>query len=151
MRVWPLVVLTCTVALAAACGGSPSNGADSAEYARGLQVAADEARATAGVVPLAENQCAIDQARQRAGGLVGRSLTHADLTPLMQACQVSFAGENLARSDRPADDVVNAWLDSAGHRANLLSDEFVAQGIACVPDGEDQVCSHVLLGSEAGS
>lgn len=151
MRGGPLVILACTVALVAACGGSPSNGADSAEYARGLQAAADQARLSAGVVALTESECAVEQAQQRAEDLVGRSLSHADLTPLMQACEVSFAGENLARSRSSGNEVVDAWLDSSGHRANLLNVEFVAQGLACVPDGENQVCSHVFLGSEAGS
>lgn len=43
-----------------------------------------------------------------------------------------FAGENLAIDFTDAEDVVAAWLKSAGHRRNLLSDRYDEFGLAAV-------------------
>lgn len=39
------------------------------------------------------------------------------------------AGENIARGQRTAEAVVNAWLNSEGHRRNILSPNFTHIGI----------------------
>lgn len=47
----------------------------------------------------------------------------------------SYAGENLAVNFVDSKDVVDAWMDSPGHRANILSDYFTEIGIG-VADGK---------------
>lgn len=42
----------------------------------------------------------------------------------------SYAGENLAVNFSDSEDVVAAWMDSPGHRANILSGKFTEIGIA---------------------
>lgn len=44
----------------------------------------------------------------------------------------TYAGENLAIDFSEAEDVVAAWMRSASHRRNLLSDRYVDTGIAAV-------------------
>lgn len=44
--------------------------------------------------------------------------------------EFSEAGENLAVNFTDSDDVERAWMDSPGHRANILSDRFTEIGIA---------------------
>jgi len=44
----------------------------------------------------------------------------------------SYAGENLAVNFFDADDVVDAWMDSPDHRANILNDNFTDIGVAAV-------------------
>ncbi|MBX4188309.1 MAG: CAP domain-containing protein [Candidatus Doudnabacteria bacterium] len=41
-------------------------------------------------------------------------------------------GENLAMDFTSADAVVNAWMNSPGHRANILNEKFEDQGMAAV-------------------
>ncbi len=41
-----------------------------------------------------------------------------------------YAGENLAINFSDSNDVVKAWMDSPGHRANILSNHFTEIGIA---------------------
>lgn len=41
----------------------------------------------------------------------------------------SIAGENLARGQNTPESVVTAWMNSEGHRANILYDEFTSVGI----------------------
>ena len=44
-----------------------------------------------------------------------------------------YAGENLAVNFADSEDIVEAWLVSEGHRANLLNDRFTEIGIAIAP------------------
>ena len=44
-------------------------------------------------------------------------------------------GENIARGQRSPQDVVNAWMNSSGHRANILSTSFTQIGVGYVADG----------------
>lgn len=86
-------------------------------------------------------------AQHRAEDLVGTPyLTHASLDAVMSECGVSTAGENLSRSSANPEDVVAAWMASPGHRANILDPTFTQIGVACVPDGDELLCSEVFLG-----
>ncbi|PZF79586.1 CAP domain-containing protein, partial [Jiangella anatolica] len=41
----------------------------------------------------------------------------------------SWGGENIAAGYSSAEDVVKGWMDSPGHRANILNCDFVAIGV----------------------
>ncbi len=45
------------------------------------------------------------------------------------------AGENIARGQRTPQEVVNAWMNSSGHRANILNSSFTQIGVGYVTDG----------------
>ena len=45
------------------------------------------------------------------------------------------AGENIARGQRSPQEVVNAWMNSEGHRANILNTSFTQIGVGYVADG----------------
>ena len=45
------------------------------------------------------------------------------------------AGENIARGQTSPQSVVNAWMNSAGHRANILSASFTQIGVGYVAGG----------------
>lgn len=45
------------------------------------------------------------------------------------------AGENIAQGQRTAQEVVNAWMNSAGHRANILNANYTHIGVGYVADG----------------
>ncbi len=45
------------------------------------------------------------------------------------------AGENIARGQRSPEAVVNAWMNSSGHRANILNASFTEIGVGYVADG----------------
>lgn len=48
----------------------------------------------------------------------------------------SAAGENIAAGQRTAEEVMNAWLNSSGHRANILNKNFDTIGIGYVEGGQ---------------
>ena len=47
----------------------------------------------------------------------------------------TFAGENLARGQKTPEEVVNAWMNSPGHRKNILSARYTQIGVGYVADG----------------
>lgn len=47
----------------------------------------------------------------------------------------TFAGENLARGQKTPEQVVNAWMNSSGHRKNILSERYTQIGVGYVADG----------------
>lgn len=47
----------------------------------------------------------------------------------------SYAGENIAMGYSSAQAVVDAWMNSAGHRANILSASFTSIGVGYVANG----------------
>jgi uncharacterized protein YkwD len=44
----------------------------------------------------------------------------------------SYAGENIAAGQTTVDQVMTAWLNSPGHCANLMNQNFTDVGVACV-------------------
>lgn len=63
-----------------------------------------------------------------------------------------YAGENLAVNFSDSENVVQAWMNSEGHRANILNDKFSEIGIAIAPgtyQGRDTIYVVQLFGSPA--
>ena len=65
------------------------------------------------------------------------SPTYGSPFEMMKAFGLSYrsAGENIARGQRTPDEVVTAWMNSSGHRANILNSSFKTIGVGYVADG----------------
>lgn len=121
---------------------------DLAAYAQGLADATNAARSAEGLDPLTDSSCAREGAAGRVRELVGdHALEHAPLAPVISACAPSTtAAENLSRAAAQPLAVVEAWLGSPGHRANVLDGTLEELGVACLRDGDQVLCSAVFLG-----
>lgn len=119
------------------------------DYAKQLFHATNTARAEAGLDPLDWSQCAADQAAERAAVTLPKGvLEHAPLTP---ACgDHSAAGENLVHSTGMPTHVVEAWLGSPGHAANILSPDFTELGVACLASDIDYPAAPALTPQRTG-
>jgi uncharacterized protein YkwD len=55
-------------------------------------------------------------------------------------------GENIAMGQRTTDEAVNAWMNSPGHRANILNGGYKKIGVAAyrTPDGTVYWCQEFL-------
>lgn len=55
----------------------------------------------------------------------------------LKALGISYqsAGENIAKGQKTAEEVVEAWMNSEGHRANILDSNFTHIGVGYVKDG----------------
>lgn len=122
-------------------------GVDPADYAADLLGAAQAARTASGLPAWQPAACAGPAAEERARALVGADLVHAPLDPVLAACApLATAAENLSRAAAAPRDVVDAWLGSAGHRANIEDPTLTQAATACVVDDGQLLCSLVLVG-----
>jgi uncharacterized protein YkwD len=57
---------------------------------------------------------------------------------MMKSFGISYrcAGENIAMGYQTPDAVVEAWIDSEGHRENILNENFTQIGVGYVSDGK---------------
>jgi uncharacterized YkwD family protein/spore coat assembly protein SafA len=65
------------------------------------------------------------------------SPTYGTPFQMIKAFGLSYrtAGENIAYGQRTPQDVVNAWMNSSGHRANILNASYTQIGVGYVPSG----------------
>ena len=66
------------------------------------------------------------------------SPTYGSPFQMMKSFGISYknAGENIARGQATPAAVVNAWMNSSGHRANILNSSFTHIGVGYVSDGK---------------
>ena len=107
-------------------------------FPQALVSLANEARVADGESPLGTSQTLEMAARLKAEDMASKGY-FAHVSPegqspwywLKQAgYSFSYAGENLAVDFSDSADVSRAWLDSPGHRANILNKNFLETGIA---------------------
>ena len=100
-------------------------------------------RAKVGLAPLRENWQLSRVARFKSQDMHdNRYFSHNSPTygtpfQMIRSFGISYraAGENIARGQRTPAAVVAAWMNSAGHRANILSGSFTEIGVGYVADG----------------
>ncbi|MFC7685857.1 CAP domain-containing protein [Ureibacillus sp. GCM10028918] len=65
------------------------------------------------------------------------SPTYGTPFELMTSLGISYraAGENIAKGQRTAQEVVEAWMNSEGHRANILNSNFTHIGVGYAQNG----------------
>lgn len=65
------------------------------------------------------------------------SPTYGSPFDMMKQFGISYhtAGENIAMGQQTPESVVNAWMNSEGHRANILNSSFTTIGVGYVADG----------------
>ena len=94
-------------------------------------------RAQNGLKPLAENWEHSRVARYKSADMASRryfsheSPTYGSPYQMMRSFGISFrsAGENIAYGQRTPAAVVGAWMNSSGHRANILSSSYTQIGV----------------------
>ncbi len=65
------------------------------------------------------------------------SPTYGSPFDMMKHFGISYtaAGENIAKGQKSAEQVVQAWMNSEGHRANIMSSKYSHIGVGYVADG----------------
>ncbi|UZN04131.1 CAP domain-containing protein [Cellulomonas sp. S1-8] len=104
-------------------------------------------RAAAGLPALAVSACATDQAVARGSLLVAEGrFEHDPLGPILEACASRTVGENLSLGYSGAQAAVTGWMNSQGHRENILRGSFSQIGVGCVSGQRGWLCVQVFLG-----
>lgn len=103
----------------------------------------NEHRAARGLKPLAQNWELSRVARYKSQDMKdNRYFSHTSPVygspyQMMRSFGITYrsAGENIAKGYRTPEDVVNGWMNSAGHRANILNAGFAEIGVGYVASG----------------
>lgn len=114
----------------------PSQGdSTNSTYAQQVISLVNEERAKAGLAPLNEAANVTQAANVRAQEIV-RSFSHtrpdgSSFSSVLQQNGVSYrgAGENIAYGQRTAAEVMDGWMNSSGHRANILNANYTNIGV----------------------
>ncbi|MGW6225074.1 CAP domain-containing protein, partial [Streptomyces olivaceus] len=106
-----------------------------AAEAQVLKLVNDE-RAKVGCSPVAANSALRELAEDFSGAMAAQGFfDHTDpsgATPWDRAAAAGISGlggENIARGQADAQAVMDAWMDSPGHRANILNCDFQTLGV----------------------
>ena len=85
---------------------------------------------------LRRNDCVQKWARRQARKMARQErMFHQDLQPVLRNCGLSTVGENVAYGYPTGQAVVRGWMNSPGHRENILRREFRLMGIAARKGG----------------
>lgn len=128
---------------AAPAAGAPGASLSPAQYAARILAAVNQQRRARGLAALAADGCAGRYAQAQAERMAAaRSIGHQDLNPVLDSCGGSRAAENVAVSPDSPEAVVDAWMASPSHRANILDPQLtsVGTGAALGGDGRWYVC-----------
>ncbi|PRX74020.1 putative YkwD family protein [Cohnella sp. SGD-V74] len=122
-------------------GNTGNSGSEVSNSAFATQVVTlvNQERAKAGLKPLASTNAALtkmalDKAKDmyNNGYFDHNSPTYGSPFDMMKKYGINYryAGENIAKGQRTPQEVMNAWMNSPGHRANILSANFTTIGVA---------------------
>src|SRR3954453_11734571 len=90
-------------------------------------------RAAVGLAPLKVSGCAQTFALTWSEHMAATAdFSHQSLTPIMTGCGARGAGENIAYGATSAEQFMDLWMNSAGHKANILRAGFTLVGVGGV-------------------
>jgi uncharacterized protein YkwD len=119
-----------------------------ADYAARLVADVNAERRSRGLAALAVASCpggfADSQAQRMAAA---RAIFHQDLNPVLDRCGGSKAAENVGRTAGSPEQLVQAWMASSGHRANILDPALRTVGCGAAQGSDGYwYASQVFLG-----
>ncbi|MBP1999624.1 putative YkwD family protein [Paenibacillus shirakamiensis] len=108
-----------------------------ADYAAKVVVLVNKERANAGLKPLNVHDRLTKLAKDKAIDLYTKnyfdhtSPTYGSPFEMMDAYNITYryAGENIAKGQRSPEEVVKAWMNSPGHRQNILNSHYTLIGV----------------------
>ena len=96
----------------------------------------NQQRATAQLPTLRQNRCLTRMARRQAERMANASeMFHQNLDRVVRGCGLDLTGENVAYGYPDGTSVVvDGWMESPGHRDNILEGRYVAMGMGAAQD-----------------
>ena len=121
----------------------PSIDSSVTEYEKEVVRLVNKERTSRGLSPLTQNWELSRVARYKSQDMKEKkyfshtSPTYGSPFEMIRSFGISYrtAGENIARGYATPKAVVDGWMNSSGHRANILNSSFKEIGVGYVPDG----------------
>lgn len=122
---------------------APSAPATNSQFEQQVVQLVNQERAKAGLKPLTYDAQLSQVARLKSQDMANKgyfshnSPTYGSPFDMMKQFGVSYrtAGENIAAGQRTPAQVVQAWMNSPGHRANILNSQFTHIGVGYATGG----------------
>ncbi|UNK20608.1 CAP domain-containing protein [Paenibacillus sp. N3/727] len=116
---------------------TPANTTDKSNFASQVVTLVNKERAKAGLKALTVNEkltgMAVDKAKDMNNNnyFDHTSPTYGSPLDMMKQYGISYsyAGENIAKGQRTPEEVMNSWMNSEGHRKNIMSPNFTMIGV----------------------
>jgi uncharacterized protein YkwD len=112
----------------------PTTGTYQTSMADAVITLVNEERAAEGLDPLTKNSSLTSSANVRSPEIVvcwNIQHTRPDGTPWYTAPPGAQMAENMAKGQTSAASVVSAWMNSDGHRKNIMSPGYTKIGVSC--------------------
>lgn len=117
---------------------NPQQSANASQFEKQVLDLVNKERTNAGLKPLSLNSELSKVAMAKAKDMYDnnyfdhQSPTYGSPFDMMKAFGITYntAGENIAKGQKSAEEVMNQWMNSPGHRANILNSSFTEIGIA---------------------
>lgn len=125
-------------------GGTDSNSSETEDavtvsvFAQKVTELVNQERATAGLSPVTLDTQLSEVAMLKAKDMVEQnyfshqSPTYGSPFDMMRAHGITYqtAAENIAKGQKTAEEVMHAWMNSEGHRKNIMNSSFTKIGVA---------------------
>jgi uncharacterized protein YkwD len=151
--------LAAFLALALLCAALalPAAAAIPANYAADVVTITNQRRAEAGLSALAGNNRALNNAAQKRAEEIATTFAHErpdgrETFTVLAEYGVSYiyAGENIAYGYPTAAAVMEGWMNSTGHRANILKNSFTHIGVGVYEKSGTLYCVQLFIGDGTG-
>ncbi|HWO96823.1 MAG TPA: CAP domain-containing protein [Bacillus sp. (in: firmicutes)] len=114
------------------------------EFEKQVANLVNQERQKAGLKPLQLDTKLSDVAREKSKDMMNKgyfshqSPTYGSPFDMMKQFGITYnsAGENIAKGQQTPQEVMNAWMNSEGHRANILNGSFTHIGVGFVKDAQ---------------
>ncbi|MFC3885180.1 CAP domain-containing protein [Bacillus songklensis] len=114
------------------------------EFEKQVANLVNQERQKAGLKPLQLDTKLSDVAREKSRDMMNKgyfdhqSPTYGSPFDMMKQFGITYraAGENIAKGQQTPQEVMNAWMNSEGHRANILNGSFTHIGVGFVKDSQ---------------
>lgn len=117
---------------------TPPSGAEA--YQQRLLVLVNQERGNRGLRPLAMAACSDAYANRWADSMARRGvMEHQPLRPILDACRARGVAENVAYGNVTADRMMQMWMNSPGHRTNILRPEMTHIGLGSTMRADGRV------------
>ncbi|KQY59463.1 hypothetical protein ASD11_07835 [Aeromicrobium sp. Root495] len=137
-----LRIITCAVALVVGLGISPAQAISTDNWEKQVFSQSNKERKERGIKVTARSACLDKYTKSWISNVYADGkLTGSDhrgvasLIKVMTKCGYTTIGENLAMGQTSGYETVTDWMNSPGHRANLLNKKYSVMGVAAVKHG----------------
>lgn len=127
---------------------TPTLGTAGDQYEADVVAGTNTVRGAAALTLLAPQACVDSFAEAQAGRMVAQNrMFHQDLGPILSTCHLHMVGENVAYGFPSGQAVMVGWMNSPGHRANILTPGYRLIGVGAAQDSQGRWYAAQVFGA----